>query len=567
MEKIVIYQMFTRLFGNTVTTRKHNGTLSENGVGKFNDIDLATLKRIKKLGCSHVWFTGVVRHATTTNYSAYRIPVNHPSVVKGKAGSPYAITDYYDVDPDMAENVGNRMAEFESLIKRTHKAGMKVVMDFVPNHVAREYHSISCPEGVRDLGEDDNTDWHFSPKNNFYYCWGQPLTPRFDVAHDSDGTAVEPYTECPAKATGNDVFSASPERNDWYETVKLNYGIDYCDAGGRSFHFYGIDGKPLCDTWYKMTDILLFWAAKGVDAFRCDMAEMVPAAFWAYATERVRSEYPEIQFIGEVYDPSQYRTYISSGFNYLYDKVGMYDTLKAVTQGVCSAEAITRQWQATDDISQHMLYFLENHDEQRIASSFFAGEAKRGIPALLVSALLQQNPFMLYAGEEFGEKGMDGEGFSGVDGRTTIFDYWCVETIRKGYYSRKEMTKEEREIEKLHTLILTIAVSEKAVTDGMTYDLMYVNPMSENYDSSKVYTFLRKHGSETLLIAVNFAETAKDVKVNIPLHAFEYLSLSEGEKEAVDLLTGKSVKLTLSSADPVSLSIPASSGVVLKYTE
>lgn len=559
--------MFTRLFGNQNQTCRNNGALSENGVGKFNDINLPTLRRIKNLGCTHVWFTGVLRHGTATDYSQYGIPVNHPAVIKGKAGSPYAIVDYYDVDPDMAVNVDKRMSEYEKLIERTHKAGMKVVMDFVPNHVAREYHSICCPEGVRDLGADDNKDWHFATGNNFYYCWGQQFQPQFDVAHDSDGNDIKAYEESPAKATGNDVFSAQPGRNDWYETVKLNYGIDYCDAGGRSEHFGDMAANSQ-STWNKMTDILLFWASKGVDAFRCDMAEMVPSAFWAYATAKVKSQNPGIKFIGEVYDPNQYRNYIASGFDYLYDKVGMYDTVRAVMCGQCPASTITRQWQATEDIKDNMLYFLENHDEQRVASDFFAGNAQKGIPGLIVSALLQTNPFMLYAGEEFGERGMDGEGFSGVDGRTTIFDYWCVDTLRKGYYARKEMTKAEKELEKQHQQILNIAVSEKAITDGLFYDLMYVNPWSENFNSDKLYAFLRKKDDDLLLIVANFADEAMDICVNIPQHAFEYLGIAEQEMvPAVEILTNKKTNVTLSASKPVELSVPALSGVILKISK
>lgn len=556
--------MFTRLFGNKNTSRRVNAPIDVNGVGKFADIDIAALNRIKKLGCTHVWFTGVLRHGTATDYSQYGIPKNHPAVIKGKAGSPYAIVDYYDVDPDMAVHVDKRMAEYEALIARTHKVGMKVVMDFVPNHVAREYHSICCPEGVRDLGADDNRDWHFAQKNNFYYCWGQAFQPQFATDVDSDGNAIEAYTEQPAKATGNDVFSAAPGRNDWYETVKLNYGIDYCDAGGRSEHFFDAEGNAVVDTWYKMTEILLFWAAKGVDAFRCDMAEMVPSAFWAWATKRVKAQYPELKFIGEVYDPNQYRNYIASGFDYLYDKVGMYDTVRAVACNECSAEAITRQWQVTEDIKDHMLYFLENHDEQRVASEPFAGDAQKGIPALIVSALMQTNPFMLYAGEEFGEKGMDAEGFSGRDGRTTIFDYWCVDTLRKGYYSRRELTKEEKSIEKQHQKILNIAISEKAVSEGLFYDLMYVNPSSEQFNANRQYAFLRKAGDELLLIVANFDTEAHETSVNIPQHAFEYLSFEPGLFKAEELLSRKQLDVTLSPASPVTISVPALSGVIVK---
>ena len=564
MEKIIIYQMFTRLFGNKNTTRKHNGSIQENGVGKFDDIDNATLRRIKKLGCSHVWYTGVIRHGTATDYSAHGIPVNHPSVIKGKAGSPYAIVDYYDVDPDMAVDVANRMEEFESLVERTHKAGMRVIIDFVPNHVAREYNSIAAPEGVEGLGEGDNVDYHFSTSNNFYYCWGQPFEPQFDVAHDSDGNAVPAYTEHPAKATGNDVFSSRPGRNDWYETVKLNYGIDYCDAGGRSEHFFNGDGLPVVNTWRKMVDILLFWAGKGIDAFRCDMAEMVPAAFWAFATRKVKSRFPHIRFIGEVYNPGLYRTYINSGFDYLYDKVGMYDTLRNVMCGYGSAQGITNQWQSVDDIREHMLYFLENHDEQRIASTFFAGSAEKGIPALMVSALLWQNPFMLYAGQEFGEEGMESEGFSGCDGRTTIFDYWCVDSLRKGYYARRQLSAAEKRIEALYSTVLNIAKSEPAIAEGLSFDLMYANPWSETFHADRLYAFLRKKGDDIILVVVNFDDKSLESLVNIPQHAFDYLDIQQGMRVATDLMTGKDVDIMLSADEPARIVVPPYSGVVLK---
>ena len=409
--KTIIYQIFTRLYGNKNTTRKVGGTIDDNGCGKFNDFTPTVLKHIREMGVSHVWYTGVIRHATMTDYTAYGIPRQHPAVVKGRAGSPYAITDYYDVDPDLAVDVDKRMSEFDALIARTHKAGLKVIIDFVPNHVARQYQSICKPEGVHDLGQDDDPEQGFSPHNNFYYCPGQCFSPYLDLYHGEKN----PYMEYPAKATGNDCFNNAPGMNDWYETVKLNYGLDY--YAGRVGHF-----DPIPDTWNKMVDILLFWASKGVDGFRCDMAEMVPAAFWQWATDIVRLRNPNVIFIGEVYNPAEYRNYIHAGFDYLYDKVGMYDTLRAVMCGGQSTHAITSAWQQTDDIRQHMLYFLENHDEQRIASQQFAGDARKGVPALVVSALLQQNPLMIYFGQEYGERGMDAEGVSGQDGRSTMFD-------------------------------------------------------------------------------------------------------------------------------------------------
>ena len=535
--KIIIYQVFTRLYGNRNTTRKEWGTIEDNGSGKFDDFNESTLKHIKDMGISHVWFTGVIRHATQTDYSAYGIPKQHPAVVKGKAGSPYAICDYYDVDPDLATNVDKRMKEFEALIRRTHKAGLKVIIDFVPNHVARQYESIAKPKGVIDLGADDNTNDGFNPQNNFYYCPGCKLEPYFDI---------QDYVEEPAKSTGNDHFDNHPGINDWYETVKLNYGKDYWTGFG---HF-----DPIPDTWKKMTDILLFWAKKGVDAFRCDMAEMVPAAFWAWATDKVKAAYPDIKFIGEVYNPSEYRNYIGAGFDYLYDKVGMYDTMRAVICGYAPATTITGAWQQTDDIKDHMLYFLENHDEQRVASDFFAGDAKKGIPGLVASVLMRSNPFMLYAAEEYGERGMDKEGFSGCDGRTTIFDYWSIDTLCRAANSK--LKKSEQQIYDIHEKVMQIARTEKAV-DGDTYDLMYVNPASESFNPEKHFAFLRKKDDEMLLVVCNFNDKKDSISVNIPKHAFEWFNIPEKKYEAKDLLTDEKKQLTLKADTGIKMTVPA----------
>ena len=556
MEKIIVYQIFTRLFGNRNTTRQENGSIAENGCGKFCDFSPAVLKQIRKMGVSHVWYTGVIRHATQTDYTRYGIPRNHPAVVKGMAGSPYAITDYYDVDPDLAVDVEKRMQEFEQLVERTHKAGMKVVIDFVPNHVAREYHSICKPKGVKDLGQDDDLSQGFSPDNNFYYCPGQQFSPYFDLYHG----ATEPYTEEPAKATGNDVFNNAPGRNDWYETVKLNYGVDYyAGVTPSSFtlpqHLAPKTKYP--STWKKMTDILLFWAAKQVDAFRCDMAEMVPAEFWAYATAKVRSKFPNVTFIGEVYNPAEYRHYIASGFDYLYDKVGMYDTMRAVICHHAPVSAITNAWQATDDIRQHMLYFLENHDEQRIASDFFAGNGTKGIPGLVVSALMQQNPFMLYFGEEYGERGMDKEGFSGHDGRTTIFDYWSVDTVCRAAWN--SLSDEERLIYDIHKKVLSIATTEKAVIEGFFFDLMYVNAHLD-----RQYVFLRKASNELLLVAANFDNRPVSIGVNLPAHAFDFLGIPERKVTAIDLLNGDKQGLTLQKDGCIALQLGANGAMVMK---
>ena len=545
-DKVIIYQVFTRLFGNRNTTRKECGTIAENGSGKFNDFDSKTLKTIKKLGVSHIWYTGVIRHATQTNYSQYGIPSQSATVVKGKAGSPYAICDYYDVDPDLAVNVEKRMDEFDKLVVRTHKAGLKVMIDFVPNHVAREYKSICKPEGIEDLGANDDKSQGFCPQNNFYYCPGCHFEPSFDKGD---------YDEYPARATGNDHFDNHPGINDWYETVKLNYGVDYWTRFG---HF-----SPVPDTWDKMVEILLFWASKGIDGFRCDMAEMVPAAFWDYATAKVKTQYPHIVFMGEVYNPSEYRNYINSGFDWMYDKVGMYDAMRAVICGQAPAHILTGAWQSVDDIKEHMVYFLENHDEQRIASDFFAGSAIKGLPGMVASVLMKSSPFMLYAAEEYGEKGMDKEGFSGKDGRTTIFDYWSVDTLCRA--EADALNEEERLVFAVHEKTLQIARKEKAV-DGDFYDLMYVNPSSENFNNEKQFAFLRKKDNELLIVVVNFDDRDVNIQVRIPSHAFEYLAIPEKKYKAKELLSGDKQDIVLSNDGLVPMSLASRGSRVWKIT-
>ena len=557
--KLVIYQVFTRTFGNKNLTKKEYGSLAENGAGKMNDFDEGVLRHIHDLGVTHLWYTGVIRHATCTDYSSFGIPTQNPRVVKGRAGSPYAITDYYDIDPDIAVDVDARMAEFESLVARTHAEGMKIIIDFVPNHVARQYKSIAKPKGVEDLGEGDDTGKHFDPQNNFYYCPGEQLD-LSGVVENTYAHGAEAYHEFPAKCTGNNRFDSHPQQNDWYETIKLNYGVDYCDAGGRSYHYH-----PIPSTWKKMTDILLFWAAKGVDGFRCDMAEMVPHEFWAYATQQVKERYPEMIFIGEVYDPNQYRMYVESGFDYLYDKVGMYDCIRGVICGERSASSITHEWQKVDDIRDHMLYFLENHDEQRIASDFLAGNPWKGVPGMIVSALLQQNPVMVYAGQEFGERGMDKEGFSGQDGRSTIFDYWTSDTVYKGFFNRDALTTDEKKLSLIYQGLLRFCNREKAVREGLTFDLMYVNQQSHQFNPHKQFVFLRKADDEVLLVVANFDQERVQINVTIPAHAFDFLGIPEQEVEMTDLLSGFTKVVDLKRDGQVALDVEANYGRIYKF--
>lgn len=561
MDKIVIYQVFTRLFGANGTKNVKNGTLEENGCGKMADFTTKALENIKGLGCTHIWYTGIIEHATQTDYSTYGIKRDHQAVVKGKAGSPYAIKDYYDIDPDLAVKVEDRMKEFQNLVARTHRTGLKVIIDFVPNHVARQYCSDAKPEGVKDLGEADNKGMAFSTENNFYYIPGRDFAPQFD-ARDNSGT---PYIERPAKATGNDCFNESPCINDWYETVKLNYGIDYMGGGQRHF-------SPVPNTWHKMLDILMFWAGKDIDGFRCDMAEMVPCEFWGWAIPQVKEKYPKVIFIAEVYNPNEYRNYLFNGkFDYLYDKVGLYDTLKSVMNGA-PASCITGCWQSVNDISGHMLNFLENHDEQRIASDFFSGNAKKGKAAMLVSALMNTNPMMVYFGQELGERGMDEEGFSGRDGRTTIFDYWTIDTIKRwrngGKFDGAKLNDEEKELRSFYEKVLNICNSEKAVKEGEFFDVMYVNYDNQQFNPNRQYAFLRKKDNELIIVIANFDENGSDCSVKIPAHAFECLKIKSRCKKfkATDLLTGETENIVLEPDGLVKTNLPALCGKVLKIS-
>jgi glycosidase len=555
MSKFVVYQVLPRLFGNFQTSGKMYGTIEENGCGKFNSFSSKALEEIKSLGVTHIWYTGIIEHATQTDYSNFNIRKDHPAVVKGKAGSAYAIKDYYDVDPDLAVSVENRMKEFENLVKRTHRAGLKAIIDFVPNHVARQYYSDVKPEGVRDFGENDNTDQAFHPHNNFYYLPGQFFTPNFNISG---------YEEFPAKATGNDQFTASPSINDWYETVKLNYGVDY--FSGKQCYF-----NPIPDTWLKMKDILLYWGAKKVDGFRCDMAEMIPVEFWNWVIPEVKKTYPEIIFIAEVYNPQEYRNYIyHGGFDYLYDKVGLYDLLRSVVCHNQPASSITHAWQSLHGIEENMLHFLENHDEQRIASDFFAGSPEPARPAMIVSATLSKAPVMIYAGQELGEQGMDNEGFSGLDGRTTIFDYWGVASLQHwsnhGKFDGMFLSDKQKQLRQFYKTLLHITLNEQAVSKGLMYDLEYANIPNDEFNAHRQFAFFRQWQDDLILIVVNFDSIDISTSISIPSEALDFLGIKEESVMAgIDLLDENySEAICLSSNKKIKLKIPANSGRIIK---
>lgn len=539
--------MLPRLWGNGTVRPKKNGTLTDNGTGKFSDIDNDTLEYLKWLGCSHVWFTGILRHSTQASENGC-IP-SHPQFVKGKAGSPYAICDYYDVNAYLADDPDNRMQEFEALVKRTHDAGLKMIIDFVPNHVSRDYAKVSPVPGHPVLGSDDDRNVHWKETNDFFYYPGQKL-----VLPTETPCGMNPYEECPAMATGNNCYSPTPGINDWYETVKINYGDSHTP------------------TWDKMYDIIDFWAGKGVDGFRCDMVELVPPEFFRWLIAKVKSVYPSVIFIAEVYKKELYGEYIRRiGFDYLYDKSGLYDTLRTVVEKNVnddgmpvelwqSAMGITRNWQFLGDIQPYMLNFLENHDEQRFASDFFGRSAKNTFAPLYVSLYLNTSPFMIYFGEEIGECGMDEEGFSGRDGRTTIFDWWSVSSVRRlrkliksGEYRSGSVSKlvkgglrkEEAEIFARFSEAVRLAASDAAIGKGTTYDLCYCNMSSDGFDKDRHFAFLRDYEDHTLLVAVNFSQHEAHMKLTIPEHAFEWMGIPITES----MMPGKVIEVTVPPMD------------------
>ena len=547
MRKPIIYQMLPRLWGNDNENPVKNGTSGQNGTGKFSDIDSRTLEYLSWLGCSHVWYTGILRHSTQSSEDGC-IP-SHPQFVKGKAGSPYAICDYYDVNPYLADNPEDRMAEFEQLIKRTHDAGLKLIIDFVPNHVARDYGKTTRTEGHPVLGADDDKSVHWRAENDFFYYVGEKLTLPTPVPE-----GMAPYEEDPAMATGNNCYNPSPGINDWYETVKINYGDSHTS------------------TWDKMYDIIEFWASKGVDGFRCDMVELVPPQFFKWLIDKVKKSYPGVIFIAEVYKKDLYEEYIRNiGFDYLYDKSGLYDTLRTVVEKNVndngmpvelwqSATGITRCWQFLGSLQPYMLNFLENHDEQRFASDFFGKSAANTFAPLYVSLLLNTAPFMIYFGEEIGEKGMDEEGFSGRDGRTTIFDWWSVASVRRlrkmiasGAYrtldvdaiAESGLTREEAEVFCRFAEATRFASNDPAIKHGTTYDLCYCNTCSNGFDKNRHFVFLRDHLDHTVLVAANFSKNEATMNIVIPEHAFEWMEIPVSD----DLYPGKEITITVPPFD------------------
>lgn len=523
--KIIIYQVFTRLFGNTNTTNKPWGTIEENGVGKFADFSDLALQSVKDLGITHIWYTGVLHHAMVTDYSAYGLPGDDPDVVKGRAGSPYSVKDYYNVNPDLAVDPARRLEEFENLIERSHKHGLKVIIDLVPNHVARAYHSVTNPEGVEDIGASDDVSREYLKDNNFYYIPGKPFqVPSWQDGYKVLGGEAHPksdgyFKEDPAKWTGNGSRSPQPGIHDWYEAVKVNFGVrpdgtkdfDNLPEGFENesceVHHLFWKEREIPDSWKKFRDIVNYWLHKGVDGFRYDMAEMVPVEFWSYLNSSIKMTKPDAFLLAEVYQPEIYRDYIHKGkMDYLYDKVDLYDTLKNIMQGVESTDNIIPIQEGLKDIEHHMLHFLENHDEQRISSAEFAGDPEQGKPAMVVSATISSSPTMIYFGQELGENAEGNPGF-GSETRTTIYDYWSVPSIvrwiNEGAFDGGQLAQKERDLRDFYKKLLNFTLQSQALL-GEYREIHNFNKAHTEWYNHHLFSFVRWNEKEQLIIVANF---------------------------------------------------------------
>ena len=569
--KLVVYQVFTRLFGNTNTTNKPWGTIEENGVGKFNDFTDKALTEIKGLGVTHIWYTGVPHHDVIRDYTEFGILNDDPDVVKGRAGSPYAVKDYYNVNPDLAVNVANRLEEFEALIDRSHKNGLKVIIDIVPNHVARNYQSLSNPEGTKDFGADDNKNVVYDVNNNFYYTPNMAFqVPDFlndyqPLGGEKNTLSDKEFDENPAKWTGNGSRSVKPSFYDWYETVKVNYGIspegkkdfDELPAGFENEdykkHFEFWQDKTVPNSWIKFRDIALYWTAKGIDGFRYDMAEMVPVEFWSFMNSAIKMKNSNAFLLAEVYNPKMYRDYIRKGkMDYLYDKVALYDTIKHVMQGHGLTDNIPPIQEDLKDIEHNMLHFLENHDEQRIASDEFAGNALKGKPAMVVSTTISTAPTMVYFGQEFGEDGSENAGF-GTPSRTSIFDYVGVPSLQRwvndNNFDGGKSTKEETSLRNFYKHLLNFTIKSDALMGEYEDIHQYNREKTKNY-TTKMLSFVRYSKNEKLIIISNFDdEKTGEFQLKIPSEIIKKWNLTDGTYQFKDkLYNSKTFNLDVSNS-------------------
>ncbi|TRU48492.1 MAG: alpha-amylase [Microcystis aeruginosa Ma_QC_Ca_00000000_S207] len=523
--KPIIYQLVVRYFGNINVTNQKNGSLTTNGCGKFTDISTVALQSLHQLGVTHVWLTGCLCQATLTDYSSQGMPADDPDVVKGIAGSFYSIRDYFDVCPDYTVDPADRMTEFEELIARIHAAGLKCLIDFVPNHVARGYESVVRPD--LNFGDGDDTSAFFKRDNHFFYLVeppGQKLrlskpshwNPS-GVAFDGEFAREDGDLGQPPKATGNNGFGVTLGDNDWYDTIKLNYGFNFVD-GSCQF-------SPRPRTWELMNKVIAYWQAKGVDGFRCDFAHYVPDEFWTWLISEARQRDPVSFFIAEAYpdknskDPvKDMQEFINAGFDAVYHDAA-YDTLKQIYRVKVSQDDYDREMRSPPVARQHLVEYLENHDERRIASPIVSsdgpdgsgfGSAEAGYQLAPLQFLYSRGPVLLLNGQEVGEPGAGEEGYNTDDGRTTFFDYWTmpefVGWVNGHAYDGGGLSDAQKNLRKFYSALLGLCQDTSVQGDGY-WGLKYFNRPDKFPDCpSDLYSFARfeNNSGRVLIVVANF---------------------------------------------------------------
>ncbi len=604
-----IYQLFVRLFGNLNPTRQPNGTMARNGVGKFNDINEAALASLRELGISHVWLTGVLQQATGTNYPEIGQPADDPDLLKGIAGSPYAIKDYFDVSPDYAVEPKNRLAEFKALLARMHAQQLKALIDFVPNHVARCYHSEIKPELA--FGVKDERSVFFHPANNFFYLEKDADGPPLQLPTWKDGVPISPTCKLEGmkcdgrfsgetefgRVTGNNVASWKPALGDWYETIKLNYGFDFTDPDKqrREYPNARTPEKAIPDTWTKMDQVIAYWQAMGVDGFRCDMSHMEPPEFWKWLIHRARERSPDVFFMAEAYDSDPAKVpgsdpviaqlqggksnvmfdLLDAGFDAVYDDPS-YKAVKNIYDGSGWANDLA-QARSDDFIFENSIRYAENHDEVRLAGRGNWGDIgmKVGPPVAAILYGVGRGPVMLYNGQEVGEPAAGTEGFGGDDARTSIFDYWSMPELLKWTndhkYDGAQLSKEQESLRRDYKKLLAL-MDEPAFREGAFFPLNPANNHHPNFGQVGsepagghwLYAFLRVDpvSRQRFLVAVNLhpAEALTSARILFPNEAVEFLRFAPAESKLrlAEKLAGQiDLSITRSSlAGPDGLALP-----------
>jgi glycosidase len=225
--------------------------------------------------------------------------------------------------------------------------------------------------------------------------------------------------------------------------------------------------------------------------------------------------------------------------DYLYDKVELYDSIKHIMQGHGWTDHIPVVQEGLKDIEHHMLHFLENHDEQRIASPEFAGSALKGKPAMTVSATISSSPTLIYFGQEVGEPGAEDAGY-GKPSRTSIFDYVGVPYFQRWVndksYDGGQLSIEEKDLRDFYMRLLNFTINSDALLGTYADIHTYNRQHTQNYNH-RVYSFVRWSDSEKLLVVSNFdADESHQFELVIPKELIAKWALKDGSYDMMDML-------------------------------